>query len=622
MSHCGGTKVTGVSQDFAHAGLSRFEIIRTLGRGGFGEVFLAEDRLLSRRVTIKQYYRSLDELKLIDLALRQSSELQHSGLSQVFDLIVTDDKLFAIQSYVKGETLCDRLTDAALTFSERLDIFQNIASVVSYLHSKSRLHCDINSRNVLVDANGHSVLIDLDHCLKIDHQLSGLRRECGTRPYMAPELFTSNAAQSIATEVYALGALLLELIVRLRLEDNQGLTKDQFIDQLEKDVSNGRYWAAILRKAMNAVISQRYNSVDAMIADVRGLRTGKTIVAKPFSRRDKLILWANSHRLLFSLSVASASFILLGTTATAIAWQQSASTLRRLESQNRQLDEKLQVERGIEDEQRRLVLQTKSIVQSAEQAENEQQTATGAAQEAYERLTSENEKTKQLRETAEQTLRDIEASEIVREDVVDKSRVLVLNLDLLRAENEVANYAFIVKRIWANVRLEKWRDATQLLGELDPRLGHFERSWLEAAIGNRMSQPKRVVLGKIEKARLDKVETLGGQRTIYRDNSVTRSFHCEFQGWNGRVSLKTPLPRRIADEAELLWFSLDEKLPMDLLAILPDGTMLLSAQNQRRSQFVEIIAWTYSPGNYSYNPRIDLNDLRSLAEKQINLVAD
>jgi hypothetical protein len=564
----------------------------------------------------------LDELKLIDLALRQSSELQHSGLSQVFDLIVTDDRLFAIQSYIEGEALADLLDDSALTFSDRLDIYENIASVVSYLHRKSRLHCDINSRNVLVAANGHSVLIDLDHCLKIEGQLHGQRRECGTRSYMAPELFASSAAQSTATEVYALGAMLLELIARRRLEDNGGLTKAQIVDRVEREVENGRYWAAIVRKAMNAAVSQRYRSVDAMIADVRGLRTGKTIVAKPFSRRDKLILWAKSNQLLFWLSVASASFILLGTTATAIAWQQSARTLRRLETQNRQLDEKLKVERAVEDEQRRLVIQTGAIVKIAEQAETEQQKATAAAQAAYERLAIENEKTKQLRETAEKMLRDIETSVIEREDVLDRSRVLMSDLEVLRAENEVANYASKVKKIWANVRLEKWRDAEELLGELDPSQGHFERSWLEAAIENRISQPRRVVLGRIEKARLDRVETLGGQRTIYRNNSVNRSFHCEVQGWNGRVSVKAPLPARITEEAELLWFSLEEKLPMELLAILPDGTMLLAAQNQRRSQFVEIIAWTYSPGNYSYNPRIDLNELRSLAERQIDLVAD
>lgn len=195
----------------------RYRLMSEKGRGAFGDVWLAHDEQIDLDVAIKIYI-SLDDRGIEDFKseYKNAYTLNHPNLLHAYYFDVLDNRPFLVMPYCPGsaESLVG-CTDEATIWR----FIRDVAAGLEYLHSKNILHRDIKPDNILSDADGNFLITDFGVSTKMK---STLRRNStrmmssgdvtGTIGYMAPELFTKTPEAVKATDIWAFGATLYEII--------------------------------------------------------------------------------------------------------------------------------------------------------------------------------------------------------------------------------------------------------------------------------------------------------------------------------------------------------------------------------------------------------------------------
>ena len=197
----------------------RYRIIELLGRGGMGEVYRADDLEVGQTVALKFLPSSVanDEIALARLRneVRLARQVSHANVCRVFDLGHLEDRYFLSMEYVDGEDLSSVLRRMGRPSAEKaVQIARQICAGVAAAHASGVLHRDLKPANIMLDGRGRVRLMDFG--------LSDLAREAertgefaGTPIYMAPEQL-DGAAASVRTDIYALGAVLYEVMTGTR----------------------------------------------------------------------------------------------------------------------------------------------------------------------------------------------------------------------------------------------------------------------------------------------------------------------------------------------------------------------------------------------------------------------
>lgn len=211
---------------------ARFTVIRRLGRGGFGTVYLAEDHLLQRFVAVKIPHANVllsEELRQrFQREWRAVARLNHPNLVRVLDVGVDGERLWQVGEYVEGETLkslirCGRFQPA---FHEIARLMRDLADGVQHAHEQGVLHRDIKPDNILIERiqavdairdepplRPRLMDFGLARLMDEDIHLSRNGTLIGTPKYMAPEQLTGQTADVDArTDIFALGVVLHELL--------------------------------------------------------------------------------------------------------------------------------------------------------------------------------------------------------------------------------------------------------------------------------------------------------------------------------------------------------------------------------------------------------------------------
>ncbi len=199
-----------------------YELIRPLGRGGMGEVHLAErvDGLYDERVAIKILKRGLDTDEIVrrfESERRILGRLRHPNIAQIRDAGVTEDGLpyFAME-YVDGRPIDDYCDTHCLPTRERVRLFEPVCQAVAFAHQNLIVHRDLKPTNILVTEQGEPKLLDFGIAKLLDpHGEEALTHPSMPAPltlrYASPEQLRGDLI-STATDVYALGVLLYELL--------------------------------------------------------------------------------------------------------------------------------------------------------------------------------------------------------------------------------------------------------------------------------------------------------------------------------------------------------------------------------------------------------------------------
>jgi serine/threonine-protein kinase len=197
-----------------------YRVLRPLGRGGMGEVLLAEDPRLGRRVAIKRVRpeRSGDPARRARLLAeaRLAARLQHPSVVQVFDLLAEGDEAFLVLEYVPGPTLHERLAAGPLSPAEGLPIAAAIAEGLAHAHLHGVLHRDLKAENVLLPPGGGAKIADFGIARWLDPEGDGTARVAtrdgwvaGTARSMSPEQVAGDPLDE-RSDLFSLGTLLYE----------------------------------------------------------------------------------------------------------------------------------------------------------------------------------------------------------------------------------------------------------------------------------------------------------------------------------------------------------------------------------------------------------------------------
>lgn len=211
-------------EDLKGKKIGQYKLIKEIGRGGMGAVFLAEraDKEFEQKVALKivhNQFANKDLLKRFRNERQILASLKHPNISHLIDGGTTEEGLpYFVMEYVEGERLLDYCDKNKLSTNERLDIFQKICSAVSYAHKNLIIHRDIKPSNILVTKDGIPKLLDFGiakpFSINDSKEAVTLTQTGGrmlTPDYASPEQ-VSGKIVTTSSDIYSLGIVLYELL--------------------------------------------------------------------------------------------------------------------------------------------------------------------------------------------------------------------------------------------------------------------------------------------------------------------------------------------------------------------------------------------------------------------------
>jgi eukaryotic-like serine/threonine-protein kinase len=297
-----------------------YRLLREIGRGGMGSVWLAEraDGNFERQIALK-----LPRLCWVDgLAARMARErrigalLEHPNIARMYDAGVDQHgRPFIAMQYIAGSAIDVYCNEQQLNVRARLALFVQVVRAVAYAHGRLVIHRDLKPANVLVGVDGQAQLLDFGIAKLLDeaHQRDNLTEENAramTPNYASPEQLLGLPI-AVTSDVYSLGALLYELLTGAlpfspkrymlgAMHEAIGDSDAPMASSRPQDRRIARTLRgdvdAILAKALKRESGQRYSSADAMAEDIERHLRGELIQARPDTFLYRLRTVLRRHR--------------------------------------------------------------------------------------------------------------------------------------------------------------------------------------------------------------------------------------------------------------------------------------------------------------------------------------
>lgn len=263
----------------------RYRVLSELGRGGFGQVYLAEDELLRRRVAIKILRGTRRDNSgggfVADAAFlteaRMVARMEHPGIVPIYDVVETDAGGYCIISrYVEGRTLREHLGERRLTFMETAVVAAELCEALNHAHKLGVVHRDLKPANIMLTPDLRPLLLDFG-LARSWSDLDGMGLAAGTPGYMSPEqLRGEDHLVNNRSDIFSLGAVLFEMLTgqqafpcgsvrqQMDLLESGGPPPPRQIEpRISKELER------ICLKALQPQIRMRYPMATDMLEDLR-----------------------------------------------------------------------------------------------------------------------------------------------------------------------------------------------------------------------------------------------------------------------------------------------------------------------------------------------------------------
>src|SRR6202048_4752900 len=266
--------------------VGKYKILSTLGSGGFGTVYLAEDTWIDKKVALKVPHKQGVDFGELLREPRLLPSLNHPNIVTILTAEKQENVFFIVMEFVPGETLETIVTrEGALDVARALDFTCQICNAVDHAHRQGVLHRDLRPSNVLVTDSGMLKVADFGTSRFLEIAAHGTT-VIGSPPYMAPEQFHGKAV--FASDLYSLGVTMYQMFTGVlpydtpspadldRLMRGELLTAPRLRNpRVPKSISE------IVLKAMAPEIHARYQHAGDLLQDVLGARGGATARRTP-----------------------------------------------------------------------------------------------------------------------------------------------------------------------------------------------------------------------------------------------------------------------------------------------------------------------------------------------------
>jgi tetratricopeptide (TPR) repeat protein len=287
--------------------VSHYRVIRKLGAGGMGEVYLAEDTTLHRKVALKllsgDYTRNDDALRRFVHEAQAASALNHPNILTIHEFGQQDGVQFIATEFVEGQTLRQRLAGGKMSLADTLDITIQVAAALGAAHQAGIVHRDIKPENIMLRPDGYVKVLDFGVAKLTEHAAASHAPESqlaneqagesdstllafstepgvvmGTPNYMSPEQVRGYAVDS-RSDIFSLGVVIYELVtghqpfqgptfsdVIAAILTSQPPPISQFVPGARQELQG------IFDKAIAKNRDHRYQSAQELLVDMRSLR--------------------------------------------------------------------------------------------------------------------------------------------------------------------------------------------------------------------------------------------------------------------------------------------------------------------------------------------------------------
>ena len=377
--------------------IGQYRVIRELGRGGMGVVYLAvrDDDQFKQHVAIKVLKRGMDTAEILrrfELERQVLAALNHAGIARLYNAGETDQgRPYFAMEYVEGQAINDYCDTHRLHIAERLRLFQNVCSAVHYAHQNLVVHRDLKPGNIVVNRDGVPKLLDFGIAKLINPGMSSFAGDptapdirVMTPAYASPEQARGDPIGT-ASDIYSLGVLLYELVTGHRpyrltsrvdeeirrvicevdpekpstavskveeietdgTKDTTGTTSitpenvskvregrpDRLRRRLAGDVDN------IVLMAMRKEPQRRYRSAEQFSEDIGRHLDGMPVIARRDTTAYRLSKFVRRHRVSVGAAAAITLAITLGIVGTTMGYFAQQEQRLRADEQRLQADE-------------------------------------------------------------------------------------------------------------------------------------------------------------------------------------------------------------------------------------------------------------------------------------------
>lgn len=324
--------------------VGNYRLLRELGSGGMGSVWLAEriDGLVNRPVALKLPHGAWRFAGLAERMAREReilATLNHPNIATLYDAGVTSEgQPYLALEYVEGVPIDEYVVAHSLDLRALLKLFVQVANAVAHAHAKLVVHRDLKPSNILVTHDGQVRLLDFGIAKLLEteqtrgNQLTEMAGQALTPDFASPEQILGQPI-TIASDVYSLGVILYRLLTGERpyhlKRESRGALEDAIVGVEPRRPSDiaPRAIRRALRGDLDAIVSkalrkrpeERYATVNAFVDDIFCYLDNKVVAAQPESARYRVGKFVQRHRLWLGVGAAALASIVVG--AGIAVWQ-------------------------------------------------------------------------------------------------------------------------------------------------------------------------------------------------------------------------------------------------------------------------------------------------------------